>query len=1093
VEGVTIRLVGSFAVARDGVPVPGPCVSGGKARRLLMLLSVHCGQFVPSDQIVDVLWSDRPPRRPLENVATLISRLRGQLGTAAIIGGRDGYRLAPAPLVRVDLHEARNLVAEAARQLDAGEPALAAVAAARALELLGSGSLLVEELDADWATNAREDGCRLVREARHTAAAAALITEDLATAIRVSNAAVAADSLDETAHRLLMSAHNAAGEPARALAVYEQLRVTLAAELGVDPAPQTRAIHLAVLREQRPSATAPVREKHLTQSSNRPGLPGREAELDSLRAAWISAAGGEPSLILIVGEAGIGKTRLAAEASAAAEATGALVLQARCFATERSLFLQPFLDAISEPIAMMSPSRLRELVGAHALALAGLIPKLEPMLGPLPAGWATREVEVRQAYEAVTHLVTGLAAQRCVLLFLDDLQNAGLATVELLHHLARHASSARLLITATVRTEEGLPIVNALHEVAVQVELGPLSADAVMRLATDAGVSERADAILRRTRGHTLFVVETLRGLAAGRGDIPDSLQQAVLARLRQAGSETEESLRAGAVLGASVEPRIVAGLLDIPAHTAARRLDRATATRLVAVAGHNYEFANDLVQEILYASTPAPTRLAYHRRAADLLTDRPESMATHAAAAQDWPRAARAYLLAGEQSAGRYASADAEILLNRAVDAAQRASDLEVLGRAYVARGRIRALRGSYRLALGDFRAAVITARQARDLRLEMAALRELGYDTSVSPGAPIVEVVESLRGALSIAGSLGDRAAQVDLLARLAVVSTMRLQFTKATAFGRRAVQLGRATGNDHVLALALDGLKTPYAYAGELAPLAGVLGELDPLLRRLGDLHQLEWAVFESAFSGIAAADWSLATTRIREAIDLNQRSECATARAWFLAHLGWIERMQGRTEQALRHGREAVALGAENSSRWWQCTAIALLAATLRHVGRHGEATQLLRDAESEVAPDRPEFYRLCLLAPLAELTGSRAVLDEADMLLAGISAPAGSAWLLGTESYLAIARSWLDHDEPSRSQHVLAALLAAAERQAWVPILASGSLVAARAAAALGDHAAAATQLGRAATLASRHGMPDITRDAERYLASLPST
>ena len=77
-------------------------------------------------------------------------------------------------------------------------------------------------------------------------------------------------------------------------------------------------------------------------------------------------------------------------------------------------------------------------------------------------------------------------------------------------------------------------------------------------------------------------------------------------------------------------------------------------------VSGRDYEFANDLIRDVLYASTPEPTRLAYHRRAADLLTGQPESLARHAAAAGDWLRAGRAWLRAGEDAMGRYAASDA-------------------------------------------------------------------------------------------------------------------------------------------------------------------------------------------------------------------------------------------------------------------------------------------------------------------------------------------------------------------------------------------------------------------------------------------------
>ena len=908
-DQVTVRLAGSFGVTVVGSPATQ--VGSRKARRLLMLLAVHRGQSVGVDRIVDALWEDDPPRQPERNVATLVSRLRAVLGPDVITGGRGGYRLGASPAVRVDVDVAEQLVAEAGRRLAGGEPAIAMAAASRALEMLGSGWLLVGERDTDWVLAARADAHRLVREARHTTAAAALLVDDPAAAVLVSAAAIEADRFDEAAHRFLMTAYRAAGEPSKALDMYEELRAALDAELGVDPAPETRQVHVAVLREQSPTMSIPESGARGLHGPDRSALPGRATEVARLRAAWSSAAAGRPALMLIVGEAGIGKTRLAAEAVAAAEATGGRVLQARCYDAERSLFLQPMIDALAGWTAATRSDRLRELAGARAAAFAGLLPGAGDVFGAPPTERSAPEVELRRAYEGLTALLCGLAARAPVLLVLDDLQNAGQATVEFLHYLAMRTAAARLLVIGTVRAEEGASVVEALTDVAGRIDLGPLPADAVVRLAADAGRGGLAEVILRRTGGHALFVTETLRGLAAGESGVPESLRAAVLARLRRAGPDTDELLRAGAVLGATVDPAVVGGLLGVPEHVAAHRCERAAASRLLVLADRTYEFANDLVQEVIYASTPAPTRLAYHRRAADLLADQPESVAAHAAAAQDWPRAARAYLLAGQRACDRYASRDAVNLLSRALHAAERTGELDMVGRAYVARARVRGLLADYRLAWGDARAGMVAARQAGDRRLELAALQESGFDTAVALGVPIDDVAATLRDALGIAQSLGDRAAEAVLLARLAVNTANRLRFGEALTLGLRAAAAGRASGQDQALASGLLGLRAALAYPGDPAPLTAVLAELQPLERRLGDLAGLEWSVFESAFPSIGVGDWDLARDRILEAVEIN-RALRVRGRAGLLPRtprLGGAAAGQNRSGRAARQGRGA----------------------------------------------------------------------------------------------------------------------------------------------------------------------------------------
>lgn len=133
-------------------------------------------------------------------------------------------------------------------------------------------------------------------------------------------------------------------------------------------------------------------------------------------------------------------------------------------------------------------------------------------------------------------------------------------------------------------------------------------------------------------------MVELLRGLVAGEPGLP------ACCRTRWCpgwcGPEIEELLCAAAVLGATVDPDTVAALLERSLAATGRACERTVAAKLLVVAGREYEFANDLMHELLYATTPASTRRSLHRRGVDLLIDRPEAVAAHAAALEDWPRA---------------------------------------------------------------------------------------------------------------------------------------------------------------------------------------------------------------------------------------------------------------------------------------------------------------------------------------------------------------------------------------------------------------------------------------------------------------------
>ena len=678
---VELRLAGTFGVVRDGTELSEGELGSRKSRTLLKLLAVERPALVPLDRIVEVLWDDDPPAAAGQNVATLVSRLRGVLGAGVILGSRQAYRLADEPAVNVDLDAAARYCGQAERKLTAS-PAIALAAAEHAIGLLAAGVALADEPYATWVDPARGQLRNLARRARLAAAEAALATDDARAAIRHAEAVTAADPLDEAAYRWYMAACAAAGEPAKALVAYAALRDRLADELGADPAPETQEMHLALLR-QHPSQ--PTRSSHPSRSPRptRPTLIGRETETAALREVWGRAVAADPGLVMIIGEAGIGKTALAEDLAVQAAESGATVLRTRCYEAERSLFLQPIVEALAPVVARMTASALRQLLGEHGPAAAALLPDVAALLGPPPSWRGSPGMERRRSFEALTALLSGLAERNPVLLVVDDLQYAGQSTVEFIHYLGRQVSGSRLLVVTTVRAEHDHEIGAALAPVATRVEVGPLGPAAVGQLARDAGQGTLSDSILQRTRGHTFFVVEVLRALADGDAGIPESLRSAVQARVRQTGPATDTLLRAASVLGAAIDPLTLGELLQLTPAGAVERCEQALAAGLLVVSGRDYEFANDLIREVMYATTPAPTRLAYHRRAADLLTGQPEALARHAAAADDWPRAARAWLLAAEDAMGRYAASDAITLSTQALDAAERGDDRDVRARA--------------------------------------------------------------------------------------------------------------------------------------------------------------------------------------------------------------------------------------------------------------------------------------------------------------------------------------------------------------------------------------------------------------------------
>ena len=1035
---VRLNVLGAFAVARDDGKVAPPTTISRKSRTLLKLLAVQHGRVLTVDQAVEVLWPDHTPASPGDNVATLVSRLRSWLGPRAIGGGRDdGYRLAPG--VEIDLELAERLVRHAEQHLAQQHSGAALVPAEQAVALLERGIVLEDEPYATWAEPARRRQTDLRRAARVVHVRASLATGQPRQAAASATVVVTENPLDEELTRDLMIAWHDAGEPAKALAAYAILRRVLADELGTGPGPATESLHLALLRNEplpHPIArTTPGRTPTSTAL-----LVERDHELAILRSAWAAAVLGTPAAVLVTGEAGIGKTVLSEALATEVAESGGLVLRSRSYEAERSLFLQPLVEALTPTLAAMPAHQLRDTMGEHADSMAALVPAVRAALGPGSPRALPLEEERRRAFEAVLHLLRRLAVRAPVLVVLDDLHQAGRSTAEAVHYLARHAGDARLLVVATLRRDEGAEVLAVLRDVSSTIEPALLTTAGVAHLATAAGLGDRADDVAARTNGHPYFVAEVLRGLDAGESSVPDSLQTAVLARVTRVGAHAERVLRAAAVLSAEVDPSAVARVLGIDADAAASECERAETARLLIVSGRAYEFANDIVREVLYDTTPPPTRRLWHLRAADLAPGNHEATAHHAAAAGETARAATAWLFAAEQALTRVAVSDAEHLAGLATDTARAADLTHVLGRSLQVRAHALEVRQAYAEAMVDLQDAASVARDSGDQRLEMSVMRQLGGDVPVGLGLGSRSCDPYVDRGLVLARSLGDRRAEADLLGRRAVMMCNRLMLRDALAAGTDGLAAARAAGDPAALVAALDGQKTALAFLGDLRALEQVIAELEPELRRQGDLWRLQWCVFDSAYPEVAAGRWDAAESRVRAAIELNRRSGYLAYGGWFEAHLGWLFRLQGRLDEALGAGRQALATSDGRRHPWWRSTACLHLAATLHARGDLAGARDLLVEGLEAAEQDDSEAYILGCRALLADVTGDSDHLAAADSMLRRVDAPAGQVWMLGAGAYLAIGRAWVAAGDTARAAELFTEVASAARSQGWQPVL-----------------------------------------------------
>jgi DNA-binding SARP family transcriptional activator/tetratricopeptide (TPR) repeat protein len=1028
--GVRIRLATAITVDVAGRSLSGRELGSRKARTLLALLAAERGRLVPLDRVVDQLWGDDPPADPGANVSTLVSRTRRLLGDGVLAATGRAYGLLPGGAWSVDLDEAETLVDEAEGRLGEQQSALAAAASRRAVELLGTPPALPDEADADWVRAVRREAAALRRRARHVLAEATVMS-DPDEAEHAASLALEDDPLDEQAVRDVMRAAVQGGRPAAALLAYDSLARRLRHDLGTDPSDATSQVHLAVLRE----SVLPEDRTARRTEPQRPTLIGREVELSTVEQCWERAGAGSGCLLLVEGEAGIGKTRLIEAARSLAEGTGGLVLSARCHPSERSLFLQPFVDALRSVLLDQPGAALAGLVGGHEPAWVSLLPELTTVLGVTPLENGPPELLRRHAYDAVAAILRRLARTQPVLLVIDDLHDGGAATVDLLGYLAGRLERSAVLVVAALRAEAEATV-DRLRDRAQQLVLGPLPASAVDALASASGLGEHGAAVMARTAGHPLSVVECLRALRHGDSGVPSTLADALLSRVRALEPAAREVVEAAAVLRRRLEPRLLADLTETSELSAVRQCEELTRVRMLVRTERHYEFANDLVQECVHDSLSRPLAVAYHRRAADLLSERPETMAEHAYAAGDLERAAQGWLLAGAAAMRGSALEDARALFARGLEATQ---DPALRVRLLLARARTHEARTRYAEGLADITEALRLAEASGERRLQLAAHRALGGDVPVGLHLPMPEIARHLEQALVIAADLGDRRAEADVTTRLAVLESNRLLLGPALARAEATLHRAEAAGNDDARLLALDGLKTVLFYLGDAQRLTEVTDQLIPMLRSRTADWLLQWTVFESALGPASAGQWDEVRARVSEALEINRRTGYSLYGGYFLAFQGWFDRLAGDLDGALRSGRQALRDTSASDHPWWYAAAAGLLAATLVEAGHEPEAEDVARRGLAAAGAHVAEGWRLRCLAPLAAVSGDPSLRRQATQLLDSISCPPGRAWLTGADCYLLVARAAERAGDLDAQLGALSPLRNALPLDGWSPV------------------------------------------------------
>src|SRR5215216_4567610 len=403
-----ITLTGQLTAKADGARADATDLPGRQAPLVLAYLVAERDRPVPSEELAEAVWGGTLPptwRPALRGVVSKVRDFLDLLGLPAadtLTSSAGCYRLVLPGDTTVDVELAEGQASQAQRALAAGRLAEALAAAERSRAI--AGRPLLPGHDGAWVQDRRAALHQVLVRTLELLVDIHLAAGQAARAVGPAGDLVAREPFRDSAYRRLLAAHTAAGDRGEALRAYDRYRRVLAEELGVGPSPDLEAAYLELLHAE-PAAEPQAAAGPAAPPAPVPGaFVGRGPELRRLRAAWADVRRGQHRTVLVAGEAGIGKTRLAAELAALAEADGAVVLAGRCDQHLGVPYL-PLREAVGRHLAGYPSERLRALLGppgrgaGPVLARAGLAPARPA--APLPDRPRGRAVSaVRGAHRA---------------------------------------------------------------------------------------------------------------------------------------------------------------------------------------------------------------------------------------------------------------------------------------------------------------------------------------------------------------------------------------------------------------------------------------------------------------------------------------------------------------------------------------------------------------------------------------------------------------------------------------------------------------------------------------------------------------------
>jgi len=526
-----------------------------------------------------------------------------------------------------------------------------------------------------------------------------------------------------------------------------------------------------------------------------PVLIGRTADLAALTSLVDQAKRGEGQVVLVSGEAGIGKSRLVVEAKSYATSQGFGLLQGNCFPADISCPYAPLLDLLRSYIAGQLPAKIAAALKPFARELFQLLPELAPLLPELATVSLQTslepEQEKRRLFAALTQFFAGIAAKQPVMLIIEDLHWSDDTSLEFLHYLARRCAAHPFLLLMTYRNDEVR--INLSHWLA-QLDRERLAQEfPLARLArTDIDVMLRSifalprsvqlglpDPLYMLTEGNPFFVEEILKSLIVageifytnGNWDrkplselhIPRSIHDAVQRRTEQLSKSARQVLLLAAVAGRRFDFALLQRLTQLDEHQLlALMKELITAQLVVEESEEQFAFRHALTRQAIYVELLARERKALHRTIAETIEQLHATsldahladLAYHFYEAGTWAKALEYAQRAGEKAQSLYSSRAAIEQFTRALEAIHQLG-IPAPSKLYHARGQAYETLGEFEHARSDYEQALNAARKAHDGVAEWQSFIDLG---SLWAGRDYAQTYEHFQRAFELARAMGE-----------------------------------------------------------------------------------------------------------------------------------------------------------------------------------------------------------------------------------------------------------------------------------------------------------------------------------------------